>query len=48
MNTKIKECFESARKDEEKGKKHKGLLIVEPSLKKAEDYLDKARDSLRF
>jgi uncharacterized protein (UPF0332 family) len=24
------------------------LLIVEPSLKKAEEYLDKARDSLRF
>jgi uncharacterized protein (UPF0332 family) len=48
MSIKIKECFESARKEEEKGKKHKGLLIVEPSLKKAEEYLDKARDSLRF
>ncbi|MBS3092603.1 hypothetical protein J4466_04250 [Candidatus Pacearchaeota archaeon] len=48
MNVKIKECFESARKDESKGKKHKGLLIAEPSLKKAEEYLDKARDSLRF
>lgn len=48
MSTKIRECFESAKKDEEKGKKHKGLLIVEPSLKKAEEYLDKARDSLRF
>ncbi|OGJ20658.1 hypothetical protein A3K73_05790 [Candidatus Pacearchaeota archaeon RBG_13_36_9] len=44
----IRECFESARKDEAKGKKHKGLLIVEPSQKKAEGYLDKARDSLRF
>jgi len=44
----IRECFESARKDEAKGKKHKGLLIVEPSQKKAEEYLDKARDSLRF
>ncbi len=48
MSTKIRECFESARKDEEKGKKHKGLLIVEPSLRKSEEYLDKARDSLRF
>lgn len=48
MSTKIRECFESARKDEEKGKKHKGLLIVEPSPKRAEEYLDKARDSLRF
>ena len=48
MSKEIRECFGSARKDEEKGKKHKGLLIVEPSLKKAEEYLDKARDSLRF
>jgi uncharacterized protein (UPF0332 family) len=48
MNEEIQECFESAKKDEQKGKKHKGLLIVEPSLKKAEGYLDKARDSLRF
>ena len=48
MSTKIRGCFESARKDEKKGKKHKGLLIVEPSLKKAEEYLDKARDCLKF
>jgi|SRR3989344_5990276 len=48
MSIKIRECFESARKDEEKGKKHKGLFIVEISSKKAEEYLDKARDSLRF
>ena len=48
MKIKIKECFDSARKEEEKGKKHKGLLLVEPSQKKAEEYLDKARDSLRF
>ena len=48
MSKEICECFESARKDEKKGKKHKGLLIVEPSRKKAEEYLDKARDSLRF
>ncbi len=48
MSTKIRECFESAKKDEKKGKKHKGLLVVEPSPKRAEEYLDKARDSLRF
>jgi len=48
MNTDIKECFETAKKEEEKGKKHKGLLIIEPSIKKAEGYLDKARDSLRY
>jgi len=48
MSKEIRECFELAKKEEQKGKKHKGLLIVEPSLKKAEEYLDKARDSLRF
>lgn len=48
MSKEIIDCFESARKEEERGKKHKGLLIVGPSLKKAEEYLDKARDSLRF
>jgi len=48
MSKEIIECFKSARKDEKKGKKHKGLLITEPSLEKAKEYLDKARDSLRF
>lgn len=48
MNIKIKECFESAKNDEEKGRKHKGLLVVAPSIEKAKEYLDKARDSLRF
>jgi uncharacterized protein (UPF0332 family) len=43
-----KECFELAKKEEEKGKKHKGLLIVEPSLEKSKEYLDKSRDSLRY
>ena len=48
MSKEMRECFESARKDEEKDKKHKGLLITEPSLEKAKEYLDKARDSLKF
>src|SRR3989344_7693076 len=48
MSKEIIECFKSARKDEKKGKKHKGLLITEPSLEKAKEYLDKARDSLKF
>ncbi len=48
MTTQIKECFETARKEEEKGKKHKGLLVVEPSLKNAEEYLDKAKDGLKY
>ena len=48
MSKEIIGCFESAKKDEQKGKKHKGLLIVDPSQKKAEEYLNKARDSLKF
>ena len=48
MNTQIKECFETARKEEEKGKKHKGLLVVEPSLRNAEEYLEKAKDGLKY
>jgi hypothetical protein len=27
---KVKNCFINAKKDEEKGRKHKGLLMVEP------------------
>ncbi|MEK6800375.1 MAG: hypothetical protein AABY05_00425 [Nanoarchaeota archaeon] len=48
MSKEIRECFEAARKDEEKGKKHKGLLVVDSSIEKAKEYLDKARDSLKF
>jgi uncharacterized protein (UPF0332 family) len=48
MSKEVIDCFKSAKKEEEKGKKHKGLLITEPSLKKAEEYLDKARDCLRL
>ena len=48
MSKEIKGCFESARKDEEKGKKHKGLLVAAPSIGKAKEYLDKAKDTLRF
>ncbi|MBI2141930.1 hypothetical protein HYU15_00380 [Candidatus Woesearchaeota archaeon] len=42
----IRDCFATARNDEEKGKKHKGLLIVSPDDKKAEEYLAKARRNL--
>ena len=43
---KIKECFESAVKDEKKGKKHKGLLLVKQDDKKAEEYVNKAKINL--
>ncbi len=49
MNEKeVKECFESAIKDEKKGKKHKGLLITGSDDKKAEEYLNKARKNLEL
>ena len=43
---KVKDCFKSAIKDEEKGKKHKGLLIVEKNNQKAEEYAKKAKTNL--
>jgi len=40
---KTKDCFLSAKKAEEKRKKHKGLLVVKKDDKKAEEYIDKAK-----
>jgi len=45
---KVKDCFESAIKDEKKGKKHKGLLITKSDDKKAEEYLNKAKTNLEL
>jgi hypothetical protein len=44
----VKECFANALKDEKKGKKHKGLLIVRPDDKKAKEYLSKAKINLEL
>lgn len=43
---KIFECFSSAKKEEGKGKKHKGLLFVGKDDKKAEEYIQKAKVNL--
>lgn len=43
---KVFECFSSAGKDEENGKKHKGLLLVGKDDKKAEEYIQKAKVNL--
>jgi len=45
---KLKECFKSAIKDEKKDRKHKGLLIVKPDNKKAEEYVNKAKINLEL
>ncbi len=45
---KINECFSNAKKDEDKGKKHKGLLFVGKDNKKAEQYVKKAKQNLEL
>jgi hypothetical protein len=44
----VRDCFLSAARDEEKGKKHKGLLITRPDDKKAQEYLAKAKMNLEL
>ena len=45
---KLKECFSNAKRDEDKGKKHKGLLFVGIDNKKAEEYIKKAKKNLEI
>jgi len=45
---KVRDCFLTARKDEERGKKHKGLLIIDKDESKAKEYIKKAKDSLEM
>jgi hypothetical protein len=45
---KLKECFESAIKDEKKDMKHKGLLIVKQDNKRAGEYINKAKINLEL
>ncbi len=44
----LKECFKTAEKDEKRGKKHKGLLLVKPDNKSAEEYIKKAKVELEL
>lgn len=44
----LRECFKNAKWDEDHEIKHKGLLITMPSIERAKEYLEKARDSLKF
>ena len=48
MTKEVKDCFSSALKDEEKGKKHKGLLLIKPDRKVAEEYIKKAKLNLEL
>ncbi len=44
----LKDCFKIALKDEERGRKHKGLLITKPNQKEAEEYIAKAKENLEL
>ncbi|MFH1440116.1 MAG: hypothetical protein ABIG89_06105 [Candidatus Woesearchaeota archaeon] len=44
----VKDCFASAKKYKEKGRKHKGLLLVEPDHEQALEYIKKAKENLQW
>jgi hypothetical protein len=44
----LNECFKTAKKLEEKGIKHKGLIIVSRNKDEAKKYLEKARKELKL
>src|SRR3989344_8897097 len=48
MLKEVRDCFISALKDDKKSKKHKGLLIVKPDNKTAENYIQKAKLNLEL
>lgn len=48
IKPKIQDCFFNAKKDEEKGKKHKGLLFVGKNDREAEEYIQKAKTNLEI
>src|SRR3989339_857613 len=48
MDADLKNCFISAKKDEEKGRKHKGLLRGKPDSKIASEYIAKAKMNLEL
>ena len=44
----LRDCFKAAEKDENKGKKNKGLLMGEPNDKVAQEYIQKAKMELEL
>src|SRR3989344_4506411 len=48
MSKEVRDCFISAMKDEKKGKKHKGLFVIKPDNKIAEEYIKKAKLNLEL
>src|SRR3989338_6756086 len=44
----LRECFKAALRDEKKGWKHKGLLLVKSDNKAAQEYVQKAKMELEL
>lgn len=44
----LRECLKTAERNEEKGKKHKGLLLVECNSQAAKEYIEKAKMNLEL
>lgn len=44
----VAECFANALKEEKKGKKHKGLLVVKPDNEQAKGFIIKAKKTLEL
>ena len=47
MDIRLRDCFVLAKRDEEKSKKHKELILIEKDDKKAGEYLEKAKTNLK-
>ncbi|MBU4069892.1 MAG: hypothetical protein KJ646_02830 [Nanoarchaeota archaeon] len=48
IETELKECFKTAKKQEEKGIKHKGLLIIQSDKEESKKYIEKAKQELKL
>lgn len=48
IQEKVHECFATAEKDEQKGRKHKGLLLVKPDREEAKGFVLKAKKNLEL
>ena len=45
---KVHECFAVAKKEEQKGRKHKGLLFIKPNQEEAKGFIIKAKKNLEL
>ena len=48
IENQLKECFKVAKKQEEKGMKHKGLLIIQSDKEESKKYIEKAKQELKL